>query len=141
MACDAPAILARLRALLAQGVSQRQAAQRLSLTPSRVHRLKRRHGLTARPWRLTREERRRIGRLIREGLTPREIAARVARARRTIELLRRHLDERLAARPVEKGAIVFREREERCPVHGRVSVWPCVACAASNHLRSSGRSE
>jgi DNA-binding CsgD family transcriptional regulator len=66
--------------------------------------------------------------LTKTNLTPTEIADRLGlRSRWAIYKIRDELNRR-AVRGT--GSFQPRSRRRCCPVHGEVTVWPCVACAA-----------
>ena len=78
---------------------------------------------------LTPREKRQIDSLLlRTNLSQREIARMVGRAYSTVQLRCSRL-RRLAVRGAETEMRIV-DRHADCPKHGKISVWPCVACAA-----------
>ena len=66
--------------------------------------------------------------VVKEGMTFRAAAVAVGMSRSAVH----RLVQRARARVVDSaGPLKVEQREWRCPVHGRLKVWPCVACAAS----------
>ncbi len=65
--------------------------------------------------------------VVREGLSIRD-AARAAGISRTA--VNRYVLKRRQSAANKVGGIEFSRQENHCDIHGRVHVWPCVACAA-----------
>jgi len=74
-------------------------------------------------------KRKQLAKVLDEGATVLEAAQAVGCSTSTVN---RH------QKSQEKGAspsqiqFVRSNRSRRCPVHGRVNIWPCVACVAEN---------
>lgn len=118
--------LARLRSLLARGKTLEQAGRQIKRSKSAVHRLAVRH---------------RFGRRRRD-LPPKtdaEIRRRLRAARHTLrriaELSRVSFGSvsRRSRQMTDRGS-TFRPKgirvPRRCPRHGLIKIWPCVACVA-----------
>lgn len=95
------------------------------------------------PWGITPEKHRQILKLLRSGVSIRETARVVGVGIQTVqrrcELLHQELDEAVA-NELGRPSIRFRRvLGRRCAVHGPVTVWPCVACAALAARESASR--
>lgn len=49
---------------------------------------------------------------------------------RRMAMLEQELNKAVASELGQPVVEFRRVREQRCPVHGPVTIWPCVACAA-----------
>lgn len=128
-------VLARLRELIAKGKSLRQCSHELRMPRSTLHeRLgagearKLRGGRRIKHENLSPEERRTLQRHLKRAKdTLTKIAAIVGCHKSTVS---RRASKQLEADP----GLEFRTRrtrvEKRCPIHGKLRTWPCVACAA-----------
>lgn len=127
MTADTERTLARLRALLAQGKTLAQAGEKIGRKKSFVHKFAVRHRITRRRRKeLSPRTDAAIRRRLREARhTLRRIAALCGVSVKSVWLRsRQELDRAGEFRP--RGIRVAR----RCPRHGLVKLWPCVACAA-----------
>jgi DNA-binding CsgD family transcriptional regulator len=120
------AILAKLRALLADRQTLAACAAALDVPLSTLHDMARRHDLPRRRRSLPAATRRNLELLVRKGeKSITEIAHLLGLAKSTVsDERRRQLDRGFAFRPRKRRAPV------RCPQHGLVHLWPCIACAA-----------
>gem|GEM_PF-1529079 len=135
-AAETDRVLKRLRQLLThQGKSFREAARIMGRPRSTLHSLAVRYRIKHRPpTDLSPRKSRTLQRLVREAkLTGTEISAKLRINKSTVtRAFARRLDE-------ETPDCDFRPkrvRGKRCPVHGVVRFWPCVACAATSEGRS-----
>lgn len=92
-------------------------------------------------WEVLPQQHRRILQLLRDGYGICKVAVIVGVGVRTVQ--RRYEIIRTSSSVID---VDYRRaiKPMRCPVHGPVNVWPCVACAASDHLaetRSEGDRE
>ena len=98
-----------------------------------LHRI-RKHSLAMPPKRgrpIDEDRHREVMRLLQEtDLSHREIARRVGCSQHAVSYRGRKLAQRRARQVDAVGAFRPREQERRCPVHGAVKLWPCVACMA-----------
>lgn len=65
--------------------------------------------------------------LLKDGVSQREASRRIGCCRRTVIRFIKKVREACVK---EAGQIQFDARNATCPVHGRISVVPCVACTA-----------
>lgn len=112
------------------GHSIAQIARTTGISPGYLARLARAAGIRYRNQRASPEQiRRAIACVIRDGLTFRAAAKKHGMSKTSVH---RFVQHRRNKKIDAAGPIKFQERTSVCPVHGRVSVWPCVACAALN---------
>lgn len=120
-------IISRLR----EGKSPCEIERELHVCRKRVSRIADQYGIPRRRTHVSAAERERVRRLREEdGFTISRIADIVGRPRATVgDVVRKQFVH------FENGGSQFQPRKlsrvRRCPRHGKVSVWPCVACAAS----------
>lgn len=120
------AILDKLRKLLARRETLATCSTELGVPLSTLHDMARRHDLPRRRRSLPVEVRRNLELLVRQGdKSITEIALELQLAKSTVcDERRRQLDSGLTFRPRKKREPV------RCPKHGLVYLWPCIACTA-----------
>lgn len=114
-------------ALLRAGHSTRRVAAIIGRHHSWVAKLAKREGIRCESTMLSGFKRMQVSRMAAEGYSVGEIAKRTGVSQSTASKYRR-------LHTAEKGEIAFhRTRAPRsCSIHGPVTVWPCVACAATN---------
>jgi hypothetical protein len=79
-------------------------------------------------WKILREQHLEILRMLRAGVGIRKTARLVGVGVRTVQIRYDRINGKWTARADEIG---YRQTTpQRCPVHGMVKVWPCVACQA-----------
>lgn len=85
-----------------------------------------------RRWQIEGEKHRAILKLLRHGVGICTIAEIVGVGVRTVQRRKELLEQEisLAAISEDGGGIEFTPGRRVCEIHGQVSVWPCVACAA-----------
>ena len=84
-------------------------------------------------WSIVPSKHRKILELLRKGVGVKTTARLVGVGVRTVQRRKQLQLQRAAARDrdtEDEGGIEFKSRDHVCPVHGLVTVWPCVACAA-----------
>ena len=128
--------LGEIQVLLNAGRTASEIARIMGVTRWVVlHRI-RRGGLTMPPKRgrhMDAERHREVMRLLETtNLSHREIARRVGCSQHAVSYRGRKLRERAKIRLLTAGEFQPKKTSEPkvCPKHGRVHVWPCVACAA-----------
>lgn len=117
----------RLKVLHTQGLPLKTIAEHLGRSVAAVSQVAVAHGLRRKP-EITDDQRAAI-REMADAYPIREIARRVGCSRSQAGHYVIYWREREARR---RGEIAPRRLNtpRRCPVHGRLSIWPCVACAA-----------
>lgn len=84
-------------------------------------------------WSIVPAKHRKILELLREGVGVKTTAKLVGVGVRTVQRRKQLQLERMAAREGdidERLEVDFKRADQVCPVHGLVTVWPCVACQA-----------
>lgn len=135
MTAETNRTLARLRALLAKGKTLDQAGRGIRRSKSTAHRLAVQHGIAARRRReLPKRTDAQIRRRLRQARhTLRRIAALLGVSVKSVwRRSREQVDRAGDFRP--RGIRTAR----RCPKHGLMKLWPCVACAAETSRLGKG---
>lgn len=117
--------------LLANGERPFEIASRLSVSPWAVRKIARESGLPYGGKHLTPDEKKEIKRLREiEGLPIRTIAARIGKSKSAVG----NVSRRQYLKVADQGGTVARpemlKTPKRCPRHGLMRLWPCVACLA-----------
>ncbi|TWU15978.1 helix-turn-helix domain-containing protein [Allorhodopirellula heiligendammensis] len=117
--------------LLANGERPVEIASRLSVSYWAVRKIARESGLNYDGKHLTPEEKKEIKRLRElEGLPIRTIATRIGKSKSAVGNVTR----RQFLKVQDQGGTVARpellKAPKRCPRHGLMRLWPCVACLA-----------
>jgi transposase-like protein len=132
MAIDGQILAAEIeRMLRARRYSVAEVAARFGMTRWQVYAWARKRGLPLRGRWLTAEEKVEIIRLVeRQGLPIKRAAAKAGVGRmQAWRLIQNHRDQLLAEATEDLVPKKLAE-PRRCPRHGLVRLWPCVACAA-----------
>lgn len=122
-------MLSQILCMLESGMRPMEIARSLSASPDVVYWVARKHGFRFTRDNLTQEEKAKIRRLREsEGLSVRQIAQQMNRPTSTIgDWARKRFCE--VADEGGEGPKILKE-PRRCPRHGLVRLWPCVACLA-----------
>jgi hypothetical protein len=129
--------LERIAKLLAEGKTIEQIAGEVGLSYWMVHYAIRKNNMQLPPatqWRLPAQTARLIRRMIlHTNLGPSEIATKLQlRSRMPIYRIIWKMREKAERQGADEQFEPVATSPKRCPVHGMVTVWPCVACAAIN---------
>ncbi len=73
--------------------------------------------------------------LLREGVSFGEAARRIGCCKRTVIRFAKKIRDAYAK---QRGQVDFESRSATCPIHGKISVVPCVACIANASKSQSG---
>lgn len=118
----------------------RQIAADFSIDHRRLHLLVVRYGIAADTRRhiyTDREKKEVIRMAVSEGLGVPQICRRTGISQSTVyEILKRQRNQ-----PSRRNDVSFRHlrKAQRCPAHGLITTWPCVACEASRRNRTIGK--
>jgi hypothetical protein len=117
--------------LLRQGMRPIQIASRLSLPYEAVHEIAFSSGIRYPGKHMTEAEKAEVKRLRElEGLPIRAIALRIGVSKTTVGNFSRRQFLKVQSQGGDEVAPEFLKVPKRCPRHGLVRLWPCVACAA-----------
>lgn len=117
--------------LLRSGLRPFEVTQRVGLPYKTVQRIAIEHGVRCRGRHLSEAEKAKIRRMREvDGMSLRAIAREMGIGKSTVWVWAQRRLEAVA----DQGGVVVRpvrvRRPRRCPRHGLLTLWPCVACAA-----------